>query len=305
MKEGNNRKIWIKQGGICIALLILIWGPFFFANKRLIEKNDIKNMTEDVYSFVFQIDEIRKEGKKMVLDGWLFKTGTDISESDMEILIYDIAEDDIIYPEVKQTKRNDVNSYFLCENDYSESGFIAKISDKKIDTKKKYEILIADRDKKKVYQTGTYIFNKELCYADPEKYEAINVENLELKNIIDNGKLRVFRPDVGIYVYQYKGDLYWIADDTYMFEEDGSTYIQYQMHTTQIQKLPKERLENNTYWSNIGFVFENSEIDIGGGEYRVAKREIPTEYSVTDIWTGYNVNGWVWVQHFRPWYEFN
>ena len=35
------------------------------------------------------------------------------------------------------------------------------------------------------------------------------------------------------------------------------------------------------------------------------KREIPTDYSVTSIMTGYRKNGkWVWKNYFRPYYVF-
>lgn len=77
------------------------------------------------------------------------------------------------------------------------------------------------------------------------------------------------------------------------------------MWTTQIQNLPEKRLENHHYWDNIGGYFEKYELEGDFGDYRVMKREIPTDYSVTSIVTGYYKNGeWIWKSYFRPIYEF-
>ena len=124
-----------------------------------------------------------------------------------------------------------------------------------------------------------------------------------MEEIVNKGYLRVYRPDRACYVYQYKGSLYWIADKEFAFEEDGTTYIQYHLWTTQIDKLPQKRLKNKWYWDNIGGNFEDYEIRDNFGKYRVMRREIPLQYSITSIETGYYVDGeWKWKGFFRPIY---
>ena len=86
---------------------------------------------------------------------------------------------------------------------------------------------------------------------------------------------------------------------------DGDTIIQYQLSTTQAESIPQQRLENGWNWDNIGFYFSKNElIEWNTGKYRVAKKSIPTEYSVTKIWTGNYNDGWIWIQNFRPYYQF-
>ena len=127
----------------------------------------------------------------------------------------------------------------------------------------------------------------------------------DLDEIMNNGVLRVYRPDYQCWVYQVGWSLYWIVDKDFHFEDDGSTYIQYQMWTTQIQNLPEKRLAHHNYWDNIGGYFEEHELEGDFGDYRVMKREIPTVYSVTSIVTGYYKNGeWIWKNYFRPIYDF-
>ena len=86
---------------------------------------------------------------------------------------------------------------------------------------------------------------------------------------------------------------------------DGDSIVEFQMDTTQIEKLPEERLKNNWFWSNIGFWFKTKELtDWDTGKYRVTKCALPTDYSITRIWTGNYIDGWIWIQYFRPFYDF-
>ena len=98
--------------------------------------------------------------------------------------------------------------------------------------------------------------------------------------------------------------MYWVADKDFYFEEDGSTYIQYQLWTTQTDKLPEKRIENGWMWDNIGGYFENYELDRIYGTYRVMRRELPKDYPIISILTGYHKdNEWIWKEYFRPYYE--
>ena len=126
----------------------------------------------------------------------------------------------------------------------------------------------------------------------------------DLQEIVEKGTLRVYRPDFHCWVYQNGWDLYWIVDQYFTLEDDGTTLIQYQMWTTQSEKLPEKRLAHNNLWDNISGYFEDYEVQGDFGSYRVMKRELPTAYSLTSIVTGYYKNGeWVWRNYFRPIYD--
>ena len=141
-------------------------------------------------------------------------------------------------------------------------------------------------------------------FANPKEFRPLEVRGTVLENITKKGILRVYEPEIGMYVYQYERELYWIADSKYEFEEEDTT-IQYHMYTTQIQNLPKERLENNWLWSNLSFKFSTNELMSSEcGSYRVTKYALPKEYSISNIWTGKYDDDWVWKVHFRPRYDF-
>lgn len=289
---------------ICISLVCLIWGVYFLVKHFGTDR--ILDIREDDFSWVYQVDSVEVENGDFVLRGFAFELDKDATEGAFEIVLQDIESGKRYFPQMKYIERTDVNEYFLCEYEYIQTGFEAVIKAKKLDLdEKNYEVLLRRADERQTYQTGTYISKGRLMYAEPSEFESLDVEGTDLEMVVKDGILRVYRPDYGMYVYQYDGELYWIADREYEFDEDENTYVECQLDTTQKNKLPERRIENKVYWDNIGFMFyENELLGINCGKYRVAKKQIPTEYSIEKIWTGKYKESWVWREDFRPYYTF-
>lgn len=261
---------------------------------------------DDDFSWVYQIDTIEEVDGKLDITGWAFALNKDAKQENFEIILYDTKTRKDVYPKMSYKSRNDVNEYFLCEYDYTESGFVASISTERLQLDSNvYEVLLKPKGKRKAFSTNVYYKDGEVIYVHPDEFVPLEVAGTDLEEVVEQGVLRVYRPDYGMYVYQYKGELYWITELDYGFV-DGDTYVQFQMNTTQIEKLPEERLVYNTLWSNLGFKFSTQELlEWDTGKYRVAKYALPTEYSLTKIWTGNHIDKWIWKTDFRPWYEFS
>lgn len=285
---------------VCLAVVLDYYVQDYIYKTRY----EIK---DDDFSHVFQIDSAEIVDNRFILKGWVFKLDEDSGTDDFEIILYDYNNDKDYYMKVEDTVRDDVNEYFLCEYDYSNVGFEAGLNLNKMDLDDiNYEVLIRPKDVRVAYRTGTYISNGKIMFVKPESFVPLDVEGTDLEKIVKNGMLRVYRPDVGMYVYQYRGMLYWIADRNYAFEDDGITWFELQMNTTQIERLPKLYIENGWYWNFITFGFEYNEIyELETEEYRIAMRNIPDEHSITEMWTGVYDGVWVWRQYFHPWYEFD
>lgn len=299
----KNVKSRIAQFGICVGLVCVIWVGYYLVKNYGIDRK-IEMMKED-FSWVYQVDSVGIQGKDIILRGFAFELGKDAEEGDFKIVLRDIDSREMYFPKMEYMKRKDVNNYFLCEYDYADSGFEATIKINRLILEgKNYEVLLRISDKRQAYQTGTYISNGELVYTDPTKFEPLDLEGTELEEIVEQGVLRVYRPDYGMYVYQYEGNLYWIAEEEKAFANQN-TFIEYLLDTTQIENLPAIRLENKWYSDNIGFKFtENELLDVDTGKYRVAKERLPIEYSIVKVWTGNHTGEWVWREDFRPYYEF-
>lgn len=290
---------------VCVGLLVLIWGWYFLAAHSIeTKKHHQIILYDDDFSWVYQVDAANTEGKSLVISGFAFKLDEDATEGAFEIVLEDIETGARVFPKMEYTKREDVNAYFLCEYDYAPSGFLATVREEKLALdEKNYEVLLRVAGEHTAYQTGIYLSKGELVYANPTEFVPLEVAGTALEEVVENGVLRVYRPDYGMYVYQYDGELYWIAEPGYGFV-DEDTYVQYQLYTTQVANLPEIRLKNEWYWDNIGFQFTTNELKGQNfGIYRVTKKSLPEEYAITRICTGNYIDEWIWRKDFRPWYE--
>ncbi len=249
-------------------------------------------------AYCFQIDEVTVTDGVLTMKGFAFRYGH--STDHVSFILQSAEGEEVELETTYGIARPDVNDYFLCDCDYTHSGFTAH---GKIENKE-YEVMIGWPWSIPI-STGMFISSDGAHYMS-EKKVAEPSGGKDLEEIVKNGILRVYRPDYHCWVYQVGWDLYWITEEGFHFEDDGSTYIQYQLWTTQVQNLPEKRLAHNHHWDNIGGSFEKHEVEGDFGGYRVMKRDIPTDYSVTSIMTGYYKNGkWVWKNYFRPFYMFD
>ena len=290
----------------CISMFLIVTGYAVLISKIKIDKYLEFTKVEDDLSWVFQVEDIYESEKDFVIEGWAFGLWKDAYQKAYDIILYDIESDKGYFPEMQYCAREDINEYFLCEYNYLQSGFSAHISMQDLELNEQiFEILIRPAKSKKAYSTGIYIADGKLMYTNPKKFMSPEVDGTDLQEIVENGILRIYRPNEGMYVYQYENQLYWIADAYYAFNESGDTYIQWHLETSQVENLPQYRLENNWHFDNLGFDFcENELKEWNTGRYRVARKELPVEYSIIRMNTGRHEDGWIWKEDFRPYYEF-
>lgn len=303
-KEKKSLYNSIKKQILFFCTTMIILSLFYcFCINRLNRRFEI---VEDDFSWVLQIDNIEENNKKIEITGWAFLLGQDAKKGNYEIILYDLSKSKGYYPKMQYEERKDIRKYFECENDYGECGFFAQMPANSIDLEDNvFEILIRPQGSKYAFSTSTFYLNGEMYFTNPKNFVELDVVGTDLENVVKDGILRVYRPDVGMYVYQYDGELYWIAENFYDFEKDAS-FIQYQLDTTQTDRLPKERIKNLWFWDNNSFYFESKEMILHNLEkYRVAKCVLPTEYSITRIWTGCCTDQWIWRSDFRPLYDFS
>lgn len=245
-------------------------------------------------NYCFQIEDAAAEGSRLQLSGFAFRYGQPTDRYSLFLRSTETGRKTKLETECG-LPRKDVNDYFSCEYDYTNVGFLAG---GEMNADEEYELVI-QWPWSPSFSTGVFVTGTDIHYFPEESWTEPAIQ----ADFVTDGIPRVYRPDYHCWVYQYQGALYWVVDEDFNFEEDGKTYIQYQMWTTQIEKLPEKRLANENFWDNIGGYFEKYEIDGEFGSYRVMRREIPTAYSVTSIVTGYYKNGnWIWRNYFRPYY---
>jgi len=306
--EKKKRTIW--QTVFCVGMVCLIWGGYFIAKNRIdgIKYREI-TLFEDDFSWVYQVDAMIQEEKKIVLHGFAFELGTDATKDKYEVVLHDIESEENYFMKMEYMNRVDVNNYFSGDNSYLLSGFKASIDSKEIDLEKNnYEILLRVLGEDTAYHTGTYISNGRVDYVNPLEYKPLDVVGTELEEIVENGCIRVYRPDYGMYVYQYEGELYWIALDNYGFVDDD-TLVQYLVqgrpNNYKENVFPEESSSNILLWEDKSFKFSSNEVNCT--KYRVSKSKLPMDFCVIKIGTGNyqdDITGWIWREYFRPRYDF-
>ena len=132
----------------------------------------------------------------------------------------------------------------------------------------------------------------------------LRTEGTDLEEIVKNGVLEEYNPNNHVYVYLYEGTLYWIVEDGFKFEADGTTCIELVLCTTETEKLSAESLAAGKDFDSHPLVFEQYELQGHFGRYRVCAYELPERYHITLIRTGYYSRGWLWRKSFWPVFNF-
>ena len=295
-KMENSKKLQVLF--FVVSMSVIVGAYLIIAS--VMPRKDNRTFVEhqEDFSWVNQVEDVRIEGKKLVVDGWAFKLGADAQKNAFDIIIREVFTEEYFYMETSYTERADVNAYFQCEYDYTASGYRASLPVEKLDLKNgTYEILFQPRGSAGAYSAKAYYSGGELLYTTKKQIQFPGLAGTSFEQIVKEGVLRAALPEQGLYVYQKDGEKYY-------FTEEGRTFVQCLVDTTQVSRLPQERLELEKEWDNISFVFEEKEItEAGTKNYRVAAIPLPTEYSVTKIQIGYFTDTWEWMHYFYPYYD--
>jgi|GEM_PF-1009538 len=296
---------------VCIALSSFVIICFSILNKYIDKKNFRKYAISENINLINAIEEANFENNRFSISGYAFILEKDSNYNSISLFLRSLDTNKEIWLDTYQYKRNDVNSYYECEYDYNNSGFIATTNLSKIKRDEIYEIVINidyiekfNNEKNRItVSTQSYILNNEIYDYNPNDFK-INIDNVKsqlIKEVFLKGKLCFSNNDEGLYVYLYEGKLYWIATKDFKFNNNGMTYIIYHLHTSQIDRLPDYSKQNR--YDNLDFAFEQYEIkDQITEPYRIAVRDLPKEYAVTYMATGVfdrSNNKTNWIKYFQ------
>ena len=296
-----KRNIWHVL--ICVGLLCLIWGGYLFCIRR--EQRQISEIREDDFSWIAQIDSVEYDNEIVRVKGFAFELNKLAKERAFSIVLRNLDTEEMIFPKVRYFSREDVNGYFLCDYDYTNSGFefSAKIDEFDLE-KNNYEVLIKPYWEEYACHVGMYLSKGEVVSVNLNENSLLEENDTRITEIVNNGTLRAYQSEMGIYVYQCANTMYWIVKKDYpYFSSNGNMWMQFVLYTTQNDKLPMEQLEKKCMWNNCSFSFLEKEV-FETDMFRVVKCEIPQTHSITRIETGHLGDGRLWWMTFRPQYDF-
>jgi len=290
-----------------IVSMCLVLG-FYVGLRERVEKDVLQQyqVIED-NKLVKYVEAVKIEDDILTISGWCFYKGVNGKECSIQVFLRNVDDEkDVIWLDVKRVEREDINVYYDSEINYRDCGFEASTKVREIEKRNAdYEIFVKvtyeEEDEyeptRKTVSTKRCIQNGKLTAINKNQETNIFSESSELNEVMEKGTLLICRNDYDICVYQYNNKLYWVAGEDFFFEEDNSTYIQYQLFTTRTDKLPPRRVERELVFDNIGFDFEKKELTEDATPFRVAVCDIPQDYPITYIETGYFVDSkWIWVE---------
>ena len=248
--------------------------------------------------YCFQLDSIAAEGDRVELRGFGFRYGHRAQTA--RLLAVSTRTGARIPFELQYgLEREDAARYFEGE-DCARSGFFARASG--LDPEEEYELHAAFGWRTPL-PTRVRLRGGALLYAPGALFRAPEAAGSELDALLAGAVLRDYLPGLPCWIYQRGTTLYWIVSESYPFEADGSTRFQYGVWSTRQENLPQEKLHRELGCADLSAAFEAYELAGDFGAYRVMARELPEEYPVTAILTGYwSREGWSWKCCFRPLY---
>ena len=283
---------------ICAGIALSCLAVFLFSTG-----GDHVSMTPLPRGLCFQVEEAEGGACGLRMSGVCFWYGH--GPKDCQIVLQSTQSGETIaLHTVCGLPRPDVNEYFRRGRDDTNSGFEAVCGGVQED--EEYEITL-DFGLLRRVPTGVYLTaSREVSvhYVPNAVFKPLETEGTDLAAIAAGGVLRACNPENHVYVYWYQGRLYWIADEGFYFEDDGATRIELKVWPANAGSLLEKARAAGGQHDSLRLYFEKSELKGNFGRYRVLAAELPTDYSIASITTGYYFKRWIWQENFWPVYDF-
>lgn len=297
---------WVKAvvaSAVIIAVAVVVSNVVNTAIQRKNDKDYV--VSNDLYSMLKDIS-LTKVDSTLIIQGWAFDTNIYNGSSSCELILQDTETGEALWPKMTENLEvlETIERYTDGE-DYSRDCFAGSIKSRRLGEDRVYEVLVRytadyidesgnENRYARTVSTDEYIYQGELTAYNPKLFSKPDVTGTDLEAVIQDGNACYFSEE-GLYIYKYDNSIYYIAGPEFPFAESGLTEIPLHIYAIAIEKLPEKSQQYG--FENMDIIFERYELTGQFGNYRVAVRELPTDYAVTYIRTGFysTINQkWVW-----------
>lgn len=309
----EQKKTTIWHALICVVLVCLIWGGYFVARGKIdkdLKEDEVRGLKVELDRDVLsQIEQVSVKDGALLIEGWALRRDSK-NQSTYIVLKSSETEEDIVI-QANCTERTDVDSIVEDGYDFGKTGFSAKLKDEELRSDVSYEILIVleyegedNQVQQKKITTNRYIYSGELYRYRPEEFVKPEIEETEIREVIDNGSLYGYDMEKGGWTYECKGTMYWILDGK-QFEGLNSTpsvpVLIYPLHGEQIPEDRTEQYMERGYDYYEIYLNDSHRFVNGEKTYYVVSLELP-EYLFAYVRAGSYGNGgtdWIYKEEFQ------
>lgn len=290
-----QKNIWLQICFCTLSLLLLLvmYLPLktLIKTERTADKILKRAVTED-NNVLSDITEVKESGKKLILSGWIIRLNTEKQEVSVVLSPVDAETEQDIILRTKQSDNPVVLDYlnYLKQEQTVGSGFLAEVKQEKLVEDVCYEVLLYVTAESDVQYTtkvssNKYLYNGEVFPYNPLEFSAPEFADEQMKQVVEEGYLLGYTMEHGAWVYQYEDSLYWILDKNVGRNAEEDLYMFFHLQTPHTDLLPEWRKEYG--FDNQDFSISAYELKLEEEYYRVAVRNLQTEYSITYITTGH------------------
>lgn len=300
----NDRKKQVVFAVVAMCILVFL---YVFVLNSITKNKALTNYIQFDNKVLMKIEELAVKGETLSVSGWIMHV--DKEQFVPRVALRATNGEEILILDTKLIECTDVNDVKqLCAKggmEYSLKGYSSKEVLKGIEIENCYEIVFVYASDSNVYQS---ISSKHFYYAgkvydyNPLEVDVPEFHDAKLAEVVSYGNMRAYDAELGICVYQYGGQLYWmIKEKSSLFSETGRTEMPYHITTFFKEDLPESR--NQYGFDNKDFFFEDKELVLAEkSEYRVAVVNIPSEYTPLHITSGVYDSvdkKWIWKTTFQ------
>lgn len=306
----KNKKT-ILQAIVCVGLLCVIWGGYYFANRRLRDVNEINRIRKSSVSFSYnmlgEVEDITYKNGKAVLSGWAMQLNAEIARVYLILQPVDGGDAEVIPAEC--VTQDIMSKYYMVDEKSDEVRFTANLNEKKIQKDMCYEVLLwveyeeAVADRKVMLNrkitTGEFLYEGAICRCNPKTFSEPEITDEEMVKVMKQGSLRAYDLEKQIWIYQYENKLYYIIKQLEKSLTEADICIPVMPSTLKKEVLPEHRQQYGfDHWGS--FSEDESYAREGILPYQVVTVGIKEEYPVTYISTGlYDNVTQEWIKQFR------
>ncbi|KSV57487.1 hypothetical protein [Acetivibrio ethanolgignens] len=285
-----KQKSWMKRYGIHAVICTVIIAVAFGINRKInIDRSHVYTLSTGTI-VLERLTEFKAESGKYIFKGWGFDPKNYSENTKCELILQDTETGEALWPTMdKNPEKQEIEERYVDGGDYTAGSFAGKITERKVDKDKAYEILLRYTSETKneageaqpyiaTVTTNDFLYQGEVTEYNPKTFVAPQIVGTTLEKELEGARLFHYFEE-GMWVYIKGGKMYYVLDDeAFPLKRYPNGYMAVNWLSTNHDKIPEDYQQYGG--GNADFEFMSCYVpELSFSNYKVAIREIPSQYT--------------------------